>query len=34
MRMPRKSFLLPSAFTSGSIFCGFYSAVSAMREDL
>ncbi|OGF98313.1 MAG: CDP-diacylglycerol--serine O-phosphatidyltransferase [Candidatus Glassbacteria bacterium RIFCSPLOWO2_12_FULL_58_11] len=32
--MPRKSFLLPSAFTSGSIFCGFYSAVSAMREDL
>ena len=34
MRMPRKSFLLPSAFTSGSIFCGFFSAVSAMREDL
>lgn len=34
MRLPRKIFILPSAFTSGNILCGFYSVVSAMRGDL
>lgn len=34
MRLPRKTFILPSAFTAGNIFCGFYSVVSAMRGEL
>jgi len=34
MRLPRKTFVLPSAFTAGNIFCGFYSVVSAVRGDL
>jgi len=34
MRMPKKIFILPSAFTSGNLLCGFFSVVSAMRNDL
>jgi CDP-diacylglycerol--serine O-phosphatidyltransferase len=34
MRLPRKTFILPSAFTAGNILCGFYSVVSAMRGEL
>jgi CDP-diacylglycerol---serine O-phosphatidyltransferase len=35
MRITRKTYiLLPSAFTSGNLFCGFFSVISAMRTDL
>jgi len=34
MRVPRKNFILPSAFTAGNIFCGFFSVISAIRGDL
>jgi CDP-diacylglycerol--serine O-phosphatidyltransferase len=34
MKLPRKTFILPSAFTAGNILCGFYSVVSAIRGDL
>ncbi|MFH1069155.1 MAG: CDP-diacylglycerol--serine O-phosphatidyltransferase [Candidatus Glassbacteria bacterium] len=34
MRVPRKSYFLPSAFTAGNVLCGFFSLVSAMRGDL
>ena len=34
MKLPRKTYFLPSAFTAGNILCGFYSVVSAIRGDL
>jgi len=34
VRLPKKIFILPSAFTAGNILCGFYSVVSAIRGDL
>ncbi|HUU27587.1 MAG TPA: CDP-diacylglycerol--serine O-phosphatidyltransferase [archaeon] len=36
MRNPprKKTFILPSAFTAGNILCGFFSVISAMRNDL
>ena len=34
MRLTRKTFILPSAFTAGNIFCGFFSVISAIRGDL
>jgi CDP-diacylglycerol---serine O-phosphatidyltransferase len=34
MTISRKKFILPSAFTAGNIFCGFFSVISAMRGDL
>ena len=34
MKITRKKFILPSAFTAGNIFCGFFSVISAMRGDL
>ncbi|MEA2064336.1 MAG: CDP-diacylglycerol--serine O-phosphatidyltransferase [Gemmatimonadota bacterium] len=32
--MPRKTFILPSAFTAGNLFCGFFAVISAIRGDL
>ena len=34
MRIPRKTFILPSAFTAGNLFCGFFSVICAIRGDL
>jgi len=34
MRLTKKTFILPSAFTAGNILCGFYASVSALRNDL
>ena len=34
MRVPRKTYFLPSAFTAGNVLCGFFSVVSAISGDL
>lgn len=34
MRIPKKTFILPSAFTAGNLFCGFFSGICAIRGDL
>ncbi len=34
MKLSNKGMILPSAFTAGNIFCGFYAMISAIRGDL
>jgi len=34
MRIRKSTYILPSAFTSGNLFCGFFSIISTMRGEL
>ncbi len=34
MKLSNKGMILPSAFTAGNIFCGFFAMISAMRGDI
>ena len=34
MRIRKSTYILPSAFTSGNLFCGFFAVISSIRGDL